>query len=87
MKIYVKNNNVIKAYKLLNRKLQDDGFYKDLQLRFYFKSKGQKKREARAIAVLRNRKREKKAEELREKIEAKQRYFNKKQQQQYKKRK
>ena len=88
MKIYVKNNNVIKAYKLLNRKLQEDGFYRDLQSRFYFKSKGQKKREARAIAVLRNRKREKKAEELREKIEAKQRYFNKKQQQQqYKKRK
>ena len=87
MKIYVKNNNVIKAYKLLNRKLQEDGFYRDLQSRFYFKSKGQKKREAKAVAILRDIKRQKKAEELREKIEAKQRYFNKKQQQQYKKRK
>ena len=86
MKIYVRNNNVIKAYKLLNRKLQEDGFYRDLQSRFYFKSKGQKKREARAVAILRDIKRQKKAEELREKIEAKQRYFNKKQQQ-YKKRK
>jgi len=84
MKIYVKNNNVIKAYKLLNRKLQEDGFYRDLQSRFYFKSKGQKKREAKAIAILRDIKRQKKAEELKEKIEAKQRYFNKKQQQ-YKK--
>jgi len=84
MKIYVKNNNVIKAYKLLNRKLQEDGFYRDLQSRFYFKSKGQKKREAKAVAILRDIKRQKKAEELREKIEAKQRYFNKKQQQ-YKK--
>ena len=87
MKIYVKNNNVKKAYKLLNRKLQEDGFYRDLQSRFYFKSKGQKKREARAIAILRDIKRQKKSEELKEKIEAKQRYFNKKQQQQYKKRK
>ena len=82
MKIYVKNNNVVKAYKLLNRKLQDEGFYKELQSRFYFKSKGQKKREAKAVAIVRDIKRQKKLEEFREKIEAKQRYFNQKQKQQ-----
>ena len=80
MKIYVKNNNVVKAYKLLNRKLQDEGFYKELQSRFYFKSKGQKKREAKAVAIVRDIKRQKKLEEFREKMETKQRYFNKKQQ-------
>ena len=85
MKIYVKNNNVVKAYKLLNRKLQDEGFYKELQSRFYFKSKGQKKREAKAVAIIRDIKRQKKLEEFREKIEAKQRYFNQKQKQQYNK--
>ena len=85
MKIYVKNNNVVKAYKLLNRKLQDEGFYKELQSRFYFKSKGQKKREAKAVAIVRDIKRQKKLEEFREKIEAKQRYFNQKQKQQYNK--
>ena len=85
MKIYVKNNNVVKAYKLLNRKLQDEGFYKELQSRFYFKSKGQKKREAKAVAIIRDIKRQKKLEEFREKIEAKQRYFSQKQKQQYNK--
>ena len=77
MKIYVKNNNVVKAYKLLNKKLQDEGFYKELQSRYYFKSKGDKKREAKAVAVIREKKRQKKAEELREKIEASPRMFNK----------
>lgn len=79
MKIYVRNNNVIKAYKLLNKKLQDDGFYKELQSRYFFKSKGEKKREAKAIAIIREKKRQQKADVLREKIEAKQRMFNKKQ--------
>ena len=53
MKIYVKNNNVVKAYKLLNKKLQGEGFYKEIQSRAYFKSKGHKKREAHAAAIIR----------------------------------
>ena len=82
MKIYVKNNNVVKAYKLLNKKLQGEGFYKELQSRHYFKSKGDKKREAHSVAIIREKKRQKKAEELREKIEARQRMLNKKQKKQ-----
>ena len=77
MKIYVKNNNVVKAYKLLNKKLQGEGFYKDIQSRAYFKSKGQRKREAHAIAVVREKRRQEKAEQAREKFEAKQRFANK----------
>ena len=81
MKIYVKNNNVVKAYKLLNKKLQGEGFYKELQSRAYFKSKGQRKREAHALAVVRERRRAEKAEQAREKFEAKQRFANKRKQQ------
>ena len=81
MKIYVKNNNVVKAYKLLNKKLQAEGFYKELQSRAYFKSKGHKKREAHAAAVIREKRRQEKAEQAREKFEAKQRFANKRKQQ------
>ena len=81
MKIQVKNNNVVKAYKLLNKKLQGEGFYKELQSRAYFKSRGQRKREALAIAVVREKRRQEKAEVLREKFEAKQRFVNKRKQQ------
>ena len=81
MKIYVKNNNVVKAYKVLNKKLQAEGFYKELQSRAYFKSKGQRKREAHAIAVVREKRRQEKAEQAREKFEAKQRFANKRKQQ------
>jgi len=81
MKIYVKNNNVVKAYKLLNKKLQGEGFYKEIQSRAHFKSRGQKKREAHAAAVIREKRRAEKAEVAREKFEAKQRFANKRKQQ------
>ena len=81
MKIYVKNNNVVKAYKVLNKKLQAEGFYKELQSRAYFKSKGHKKREAHAAAVIREKRRQEKAEQAREKFEAKQRFASKRKQQ------
>jgi ribosomal protein S21 len=84
MKIYVKNNNVVKAYKLLNKKLQGEGFYKELQSRSHFKSRGQRKREAHAAAVIREKRRQEKAEVAREKFEAKMRFANKKQKQQNK---
>ncbi len=84
MKIYVKNNNVVKAYKLLNKKLQGEGFYKEIQSRAHFKSRGQKKREAHAAAVIREKRRAEKAEVAREKFEAKQRFANKRKQQQNK---
>ena len=52
MKIYVKNNDVSKAYKLLNRKLHDEGVLKEVRDRRAFVSKGEAARkDAKAGAM------------------------------------
>lgn len=45
MMILVKNNNVTKAFKVLNKKLHGEGIFKDVKDKQAFKSKGQIKRE------------------------------------------
>ena len=60
MKIIVKNNDVSKAYKLLNRKLHDEGVLKEVRDRRAFVSKGEAARkDAKAGAMRWKKKREK----------------------------
>jgi ribosomal protein S21 len=60
MKIIVKNNDVSKAYKLLNRKLHDEGVLKEVRDRRAFVSKGEASRkDAKAGAMRWKKKREK----------------------------
>ena len=44
MKVYVGNDNVDVALRILKKKLQEDGFYTEIRERERFKSKGEKRR-------------------------------------------
>ena len=44
MRIVVRNNDPMKAFKLLNRKLYEDNTFVELKDKQFFKSKGEKKR-------------------------------------------
>ena len=46
MKIYVRNNDINKAYRILNKKLHEEGFFKKLRDNQFHKTKGEKRREA-----------------------------------------
>ena len=46
MKIYVRNNDVSKAYRILNKKLHTEGFFKEIREKQFFKSKSEKRRDA-----------------------------------------
>ena len=48
MRVEVRNNNVAGALRVLKKKLQQDGFYTEMREREYYRSKGEKKRLARA---------------------------------------
>lgn len=56
MRIIVRNNDPMKAFKLLNRKLYEDNTFNDLKDKQFFKSKGEKKREQKKKAIARQRK-------------------------------
>ena len=47
MKIFVRNNDVNKAYRLLHKKLHEDGFFKQIRENQAFKSRSEKNREAK----------------------------------------
>ena len=47
MKIFVRNNDVNKAYRILHKKLHEDGFFKQVRENQAFKSRGERKREAK----------------------------------------
>ena len=53
MKIYVRNDDVNKAYRILHKKLHEDGFFKQIRENQAFKSKGTKKREAKRAGRIR----------------------------------
>ena len=53
MKIYVRNNDVSKAYRILNKKLHHEGFFKEIRDKQFFKSKGEKKRDSLRAAKVR----------------------------------
>ena len=48
MKVDVRNDNVDVALRILKKKLQEDGFYTEIRERERFKSKGEKRRLAKA---------------------------------------
>ena len=48
MRVEVRNNNVDGALRVLKKKLQQDGFYTEMREREYYRSKGEKKRLAKA---------------------------------------
>lgn len=65
MQIVVKNNEPIKAYKVLMKKLKKDGKFQTLRQKSAFQSKGAKRREKLKYAKLRESKRQaEKQEEL-----------------------
>lgn len=69
MQIYVRNNEVMKAYKKLTRKLRDDGLFLELLENRHFKSKSELKRERHKRAVARHNKKQAEALKLFEKTE------------------
>ena len=65
MKVEVRNNNIDGALRVLKKKLQQDGFYTEMREREYYRSKGEKKRLAKAAGRRRwLKEREKKFNEL-----------------------
>ena len=69
MRIIVKNNDPLRAFKLLNRKLHEDNTFIELKERQHYKSKGEKKREKRKRAIARQRKEDAKRLETLQKLE------------------
>jgi len=63
MKIVVKNNNAVKAYKVLMKRLNKDGFFKELKEKQYYMSKGERKREKHKLAVVKAKKEQAKRQE------------------------
>jgi len=70
MNIEVKNNNIIKAYRLLMKKLDKDGLFKELKDKRYYKSKSLRRREKHEYAIKRIKKEDKKREEQKDKDES-----------------
>ena len=53
MKVEVRNDNVDVALRILKKKLQEDGFYTEIRERERFRSKGEKRRLAKAAGRIR----------------------------------
>lgn len=64
MKIYVKNNDVVKAFKILTKKINDEGVLKTLKAKEHHFSKSQKLRAKKKIALARFRKEQKKKKQI-----------------------
>lgn len=56
MKVDVRNNNVERALKVMKRKLQEDGMFKELQERQFYEKPSERKRRRMRQAVSRQRK-------------------------------
>ena len=63
MKVDVRNNNVDQALRVLKKKLQVDGLFNELREREHYVSKGEKRRHAKAAAIRRYKKEQKKRQE------------------------
>ena len=69
MKIDVYNNDIGKAYRILQKKLNSEGILKELKEREYYLSKGERKRLERKRGIARFKKNEKKRLIAQEKAE------------------
>jgi len=67
MKIIVRNNNAVKAYKVLTKKLKKEGIFEELKQKRYALSKSQRKRLKKERALVEFRKNEKIRKQLLEK--------------------
>ena len=56
MRIEVRNNNVEGAMRVMKKKLQEDGIFNKLREQEYFRSKGEKRRIAKAAGKARAKK-------------------------------
>ena len=63
MYVKVRNNDVSKAYRILSRKLNNEGIFKKLKEKKYHMTKGEKRRIKHKEAVARLRKLERKQQE------------------------
>lgn len=64
MKIFVRNNDVMKAYKILTKKVNDEGVLKTLKSKEHYLSKSQKIRVKKKAALARFRKEQKKKKQI-----------------------
>ena len=65
MKIYVRNNDINGAIRILKKKLMKEGLFQELRERSFFQSRGEKNRRAKAAGKRRwQRKMEKRKQEL-----------------------
>ena len=64
MKVLVRHNNPIKAYKVLMRKIREEGCLKELRDKQFFKSKGEILRENKKKGIQRSKKREQERQAL-----------------------
>ncbi len=62
MKIVVRGNDVMKAYKILKRKLDAEGVFREMRDHRFYRSKSQKRIEKHKYAVARRRKEQAKRE-------------------------
>jgi len=51
MEVIVRNNNVGKACRILKKKLQKDGFFRDLRLRNYYEKPSEKRRREKKESI------------------------------------
>ena len=58
MKVEVRNNNVDRALQILNRKLVEEGVFKELQKRRHYEKPSDKKRRLKRAAIVREKRRE-----------------------------
>jgi ribosomal protein S21 len=70
MLVIVRNNDPIKAYKLLSKKLLQEGIVNEVRERMYFKSKSQKAREDKKRGIAKYKKQEAKRQMIADKIES-----------------
>jgi small subunit ribosomal protein S21 len=63
MKVEVRNGNVEQAIRIFKKKVQQEGLLNELKEREYYRSRGEKRRHARAAGIRRFKKEEKKRRE------------------------
>ena len=78
MRINVRNNDVVKAFKILTKKINDEGIFKTLKSKEHYLSKSQKIRAKKKIALSRFRKEQKKKRMIEQRQEEKFLLYSKK---------
>lgn len=78
MKIFVKHNDVMKAYKVLTKKLNDEGVFKAARAKEYYLSPSQRVKAKKKLALSRWRKDQKKKTIAAQRQEEKHLRFSKK---------